>query len=340
MAKLLSFSRVRKLPYRLSLRNFAPPPLIWSKGFGDYCDFSGTRDYRLAGTESTESTEFFAEHYGRAHGLVWLRLGTISRDGRRCDLDTFVQAALPLIDRPFVLVTTDGDASVPSDLPRSTVAALKAHPKVVGWYSQNCDGSDPFVRPFPIGLDWHTLRNWTTASGLARNFQRLAASSMRAASRPLRIFCDLKPHANEARRQAVESLRDCPDVDFVPAKRVSQTEIWKRYARYPFVLSAHGNGLDCHRTWEALGLGCIVITRTSSLDPLYEGLPVVILEDWREARDPRMLARWIEALAPLTDAAHISERLDPRSWLRPLRERLAAASASSAFPDAPASSDR
>jgi hypothetical protein len=50
--------------------------------------------------------------------------------------------------------------------------------------------------------------------------------------------------------------------------------------RYKYVLSPHGNGLDCHRTWEALALGCIPIVKTSPLDPLFDGLPVLIVQDW------------------------------------------------------------
>ena len=45
-------------------------------------------------------------------------------------------------------------------------------------------------------------------------------------------------------------------------------------------MSPQGNGLDCHRTWEALILKTIPIVRTSSLDPLYEGLPVVVVHEW------------------------------------------------------------
>ena len=54
-------------------------------------------------------------------------------------------------------------------------------------------------------------------------------------------------------------------------KRIPQEEIWSLYSHYPFVLSTRGNGLDCHRTWELLLLGSIVITRTSPLDPLFRG---------------------------------------------------------------------
>ena len=46
--------------------------------------------------------------------------------------------------------------------------------------------------------------------------------------------------------------------------------------KYKFILSPPGAGFDCHRTWEALYLGAIPIVKTSSLDPLYKDLPVVI----------------------------------------------------------------
>jgi hypothetical protein len=47
-------------------------------------------------------------------------------------------------------------------------------------------------------------------------------------------------------------------------------------------LSPIGHGLDCHRTWEALILGSIPIVKSSPLDSLYDGLPVLIINDWRE----------------------------------------------------------
>ena len=50
--------------------------------------------------------------------------------------------------------------------------------------------------------------------------------------------------------------------------------------RHRFVLSPRGNGLDAHRTWEALLVGAIPVVRSSALDILYEGLPVLIVKDW------------------------------------------------------------
>jgi hypothetical protein len=47
-------------------------------------------------------------------------------------------------------------------------------------------------------------------------------------------------------------------------------------------VSPHGNGLDCHRTWEALALGCIPIVKSSGIDPLFDELPVWIVNQWSD----------------------------------------------------------
>jgi hypothetical protein len=53
-------------------------------------------------------------------------------------------------------------------------------------------------------------------------------------------------------------------------------------AAHAFVASPHGNGLDCHRTWEALALGCIPIVKRSPIDKVFQGLPVWIVGSWKE----------------------------------------------------------
>jgi hypothetical protein len=38
--------------------------------------------------------------------------------------------------------------------------------------------------------------------------------------------------------------------------------------------------MDCHRTWEALALGCIPIVKRSAFSDLFQNLPVLIVDDW------------------------------------------------------------
>jgi hypothetical protein len=79
-------------------------------------------------------------------------------------------------------------------------------------------------------------------------------------------------------------------VFYEPAK-VARINTWKTQSEYAFVISPHGNGLDCHRTWEAIALGTIPIVKTSPLDNLFEGLPVWIVKEWSQVNEPSMLKK-------------------------------------------------
>ena len=51
---------------------------------------------------------------------------------------------------------------------------------------------------------------------------------------------------------------------------------------YTFVLSPFGVGQDCHRTWEALCLGCIPILKAPNFKKMFENLPVLIVNEWSD----------------------------------------------------------
>ena len=253
-----------------------------------------------------------------------MRLSSHALVEDRCgDLDSFVEAALPSIREPFVLVTTDGDSTVPDSLPDETVRRLLESPYLRAWYTQNYGSTgDTRIRPIPIGLDLHTSAGFLSPRRQLEALRRARRDPRSRRQQEMRVFCDLEVNLNSlARREALAALRDCDHVVF-QRTRTSRRRIWREYARYPFVLSAPGNGLDCHRTWEVLSLGRIVITRRSSLDPLYEGLPVVVVDDWKEAGDRSNLERWWRDMSPLTDPADIEARLDTSRWLEGARAAL------------------
>jgi hypothetical protein len=60
----------------------------------------------------------------------------------------------------------------------------------------------------------------------------------------------------------------------------SQEDYLTELSQSKFVISPRGYGLDCYRTWEALTLGAIPIVTTSGLDPMFEDLPILIIQDW------------------------------------------------------------
>jgi hypothetical protein len=117
-------------------------------------------------------------------------------------------------------------------------------------------------------------------------------------------------------------LRRLPHV-FMEPRRIPPELLWIRHANYAFEISPRGNGLDCHRSWEALLLRTIPIVRTSSLDPVYEGLPVAIVSDWDEVT-PDAMREWRNRFADGFTAGTF-QRLTMGYWLNRIRNAAAEA---------------
>jgi hypothetical protein len=65
-------------------------------------------------------------------------------------------------------------------------------------------------------------------------------------------------------------------------KYMTRDETWKKMSEYQFIISPYGNGYDCHRTWEAILLGCIPIVYGTVFNTLFNGLPVLQVNDWKD----------------------------------------------------------
>ena len=74
-----------------------------------------------------------------------------------------------------------------------------------------------------------------------------------------------------------------------------QEENWNDFAReardHKFVLCAKGD-LDSHLLWEMLLLGSIPVIISSSLDSLYDGLPIATLGGWSDLTEDHLKKEW------------------------------------------------
>jgi len=324
--------------------------LVWNKGIAALCDWRLPDEFPDGATYTPSPTLAGAlsspklpdrlivdpSRYSdiREGELVWVRLSW---------LKSFVNQVLPMVRASFVLVTGDSDSCVPSET-GSPAAAVLQSPKIIHWFTQNYDGSHAGgkISPIPIGIDFHMLAQsnaWgeTVASPAQQEASlRLVLSELpRLSERLTKVYLDfawqkgwgLRSYRRfhplrgtgfgESRRSVAKKLRGNPVV-FAQAGPLSRTEMWKQRGRYAFVLSPHGVGLDCHRTWEALALGHIVLVPSSSLDPLYSGLPVVTLRSWDEIT-PDNLQKWLAKFSP---AKPSSEEIMSRYWVDRMRSTL------------------
>jgi hypothetical protein len=138
-----------------------------------------------------------------------------------------------------------------------------------------------------------------------------AAQNMLSIERNILLYCNFSVHTNVAARELVCKL--FKDQTFVVCDEpfLPYGKYFERLVHSKFVLSPFGTGLDCHRTWESLYLGSFPIVKTSTLDALYVGLPVIIVNDWREITREFLEHKYLE----MKGRTYTMEKLYMNYWI-------------------------
>lgn len=207
-------------------------------------------------------------------------------------LADFVNNYLDKITTRFILLSGDSDVPIPNGaLTPLAFEKLYNCDRLIAWFSQNLAFSPkeyPKLRHLPIGLDYHTLSEKPLYWG-PMTTPKMQEDLLMAVASKARPFYERKPIAyttfhfvleRGGRQKAYDEIpRDL--VHYEP-ERVARLISWREQAKYAFVVSPPGEGFDCHRTWEAICLGCIPIMISTPLDDMFEGLPVLIVKSWSD----------------------------------------------------------
>lgn len=251
----------------------------------------------------------------------------------------FAKEVLKKIKVPVVIVITEGDESFPSKFKTSMdVDSFINSEKIIHIFTQNCDlkEANKKVGYVPIGVDFHSIATrpgfWgENGSPLVQEaaLKEILKGLKPTPLRKKRAFVDFQHNDSirhggdnrhlefgEDRATIFKRVSDSGLVDHGP--RMKRSDLWKTKGQYAFSISPHGNGLDCHRTWEDLVLGCIVIVKTSPIDPIYEGLPVVIVKDWSEITQENMEA-WLKKYGDVFSNKSYREKLTNAHWVNKIR---------------------
>ena len=200
----------------------------------------------------------------------------------------FNEKVLNKLDKDIVLVLGNSDQNFNLEL-ASRLNLERVH-KV---YAQNLvDEIDKFVA-LPIGLE----NAWRLDNGkpLTFKFQRLFRFKKR-----FKIMWTFSPTNMNERARATEVLSRLEIAEKLP--RISKFKHRVALSKYAFVASPPGNGLDCHRTWEAMYLRCIPIVKKSFMTEEFErnGLPIWVVDSYDELSqyDEQALKLKYSELAP------------------------------------------
>ena len=307
-------------------------------------DWSGDSNYAYPAYHTRYRIQSLKRLVGK-QGIIWLRLGSDPpkpefENGAPGDLVIFARDVIGKLSGPVVLITTDGDRTIPTGLPDDVVQKIVNDPNIKVWYSQNLvtPSPHPKLRSLPIGIDLHTpMGRFSRTKIKAELFESAIRNSSTSEDRVPRVWSDvhLEPDlgdlVGEPRGLLTETrdeLRDGINTGALagivdsPAGRIPLQSVWKKYGSYEFVMSLPGHGLDCHRTWEALALGATVITVHSPLDNLLQPYRVVFIERktkyWWEVM---MNSDWLDHARRVVDR---SQKFDIRmdSWISKLHKEL------------------
>ena len=184
-------------------------------------------------------------------------------------LDHFLQNFR--IEYPFDLLTHNSDIHISPDDYRK---GNHFQPNLRYWYAQNLCGSHPMMQVLPIGLanpKWEHGNQETFSSVMSRDIEK---------NNILDVNFDIYTNPNV--RKACLDETELAMRDRAPFK-----EHLEILSSSFFCISPEGNGVDCHRHWEALYLKTVpIVTRSILTESLQDkGIPLLILDNWRQFKE-------------------------------------------------------
>lgn len=202
----------------------------------------------------------------------------------------FMNQLLPLINFSFILVSGDSDQTIPQEaLSKSKFIKLVNDTRLIHWFCQNMAFQHHKITKMPIGLDYHTQTVnpiWGPLSSCNEQEKSLVFFKNKAApfwNRNIHCYANFHFTMNTKlgydRKDAFQKINK--ELIYYEENPVTRHTSWNKQINFAFVICPHGGGLDCHRNWEALCLGCIPIVKTSAINNLYNDLPVLIVDDWQ-----------------------------------------------------------
>ncbi len=195
-------------------------------------------------------------------------------------LDLFFESRHRLIGSPYVLISHNSDH--PSPGPHSS---RLNDPNLFAWYGQNGDCSHPKFHPLPIGFP-----NQEWAHGNVTTLRKQASGLKPLTERRWLLYINVGTESNANRQATIDHFKSWKHEGVKFAEKGSHEQYLEDMKNSRFVLSPPGNGIDCHRTWEAVLMGAVpVILPSFSFGELAQLVPVLVVENFQSLTSSHLL---------------------------------------------------
>lgn len=190
----------------------------------------------------------------------------------------FAQNIHPLIPNPYVLICHNSDMPVPD-----YHVEMLEDPKMIAWFSPNIMiPNHPKLHVIPLGVN----NAYYNKTGILIHEMDLSKRDA-----PHCAYLNFSKGTNSLLRDYVWDVFYKKDFCMIAQNR-SYQEYLQDMKKCTFVISPAGYGIDCYRHWEALLMGCIPIMRHSTIDRVFDDLPVILVHDWSVVTKELIMAEY------------------------------------------------
>jgi len=203
----------------------------------------------------------------------------------KTDIIPFLFNELIFSNRKYILITHNSDHLIDERLFKSRPPCIKK------WFALNAEYNHPDLIPIPIGLNPEHVMP-AKIKWFCENIEKFKNTLKDINT----IYCNWNPENNpdySTFRKSILSKLKTNEIKYVwDRKQLNETigvfnknlsfeSYCENMAKYKFVISPPGHGLDCHRTWEALYEGCFPIVIKHNIYKEYGDLPIIQVKDYR-----------------------------------------------------------
>lgn len=175
--------------------------------------------------------------------------------------------------RKYILITHM------SDYPINEFRFKKAPNCIIKWYAENATFVNEKLIPIPLGLENHvgsSKGKFTNHDWFVNNMNKL-----KSYDKDDLLYCNWNQNTNiEIRKPIIDHLQSC-NIPLCIEHGLTFENYCTNMSKHKFVVCPPGNGVDTHRLWEALYLGCYPIVLKHHIYENYD-LPILQINKWSD----------------------------------------------------------
>jgi len=239
-------------------------------------------------------------------------------------LGTFFNKYFPKFTKPIILILIESDYYT---LYKSWIE----HPMITHIYGWNIPVNHEKVSALPIGLNYYRQgiimqqilprytppeQTYLLGINFSANTNPMRSKLVTYSKTKWKDFCTpIKPFPN------IQEYTRRSHTDGTIRIVVTNPAYYNEISKFKFVLSPPGAGVDCHRTWELLYLGCIPIVEHSSISELYEDLPILVVDNWDDISKELLEKKYTVIKEKVARGEYNMDKLSAQYWVKIIKDK-------------------